>query len=89
MNDQKHAMQAYQDARASQGIGVCPAPTPRSLSIAEVERQDAIYWVSAARSLRQDALRFALEMVKGTAATTDWDGIVKAARVFLAFIENG
>jgi hypothetical protein len=59
------------------------------MTTAEIERQEAVQREYAIRGLRQDALRVALEMAKGTDHATDWDGITKAARVFVAFIENG
>jgi hypothetical protein len=81
-NSGNHAL-PYQGIQLAQGIGAGgPLVT---LTLEEIERQREY----AARSLRQDALRTALEMAHGTSSATDWDNIVKAARVFLAFIENG
>jgi hypothetical protein len=95
MDEYNAKMQAAQQLTYNQASGALQGAlgnlisAPQSMTTAEVDRQDAIHQQYAARSLRQEALRIALEMARGTDRATDWDDIVTAARVFLAFIENG
>ena len=60
-----------------------------ALCAAELPEQEVLSSGSDLRSMRQDALRAALEMARNTPMASDWDYIIRGARMFLAFIQTG
>ena len=79
------------ETAAQQSIGLYSPGAIQALGLSE--RSTSEQRVAAAEATlsyqREQALRTALEMMRGTPLATDWDSHVAAARAYVAFLTEG